>query len=92
MEASQARKQAIARLHAKHNLRTQAGVFVLLSLLLVIIWAASGAGEFWPIFPIAAFAVALGVQAWNVHGQKPITEEQIQEEMQRGDAPPAADS
>jgi CHASE2 domain-containing sensor protein len=89
MEAGNARKQAIARLHAKHNLRTQAGVFALVSLLLVIIWAASGAGEFWPIFPIAAFAVALGVQAWNVYGQKPITEEQIQEEMQRGESPPA---
>ena len=53
-------------------------------MLLIVIWAATGQGFFWPAFPIAAFALALATQAWHVYGDKPISEDQIQREMQRG--------
>jgi signal transduction histidine kinase len=39
------------------------GSAVLLSLFLIGVWAAAGAGSFWPVWPIAAFALVLGLRA-----------------------------
>jgi signal transduction histidine kinase len=39
------------------------GLSVLLSLFLIGVWAAGGAGSFWPVWPIAAFALVLGLRA-----------------------------
>jgi 2TM domain len=78
------RQQAIDRLQAKRGIGTTAVAFAGITVVLVVIWLASGRGFFWPIFAIAGFAIALGMQAYNVYGRKPITEEDIQREMQRG--------
>jgi len=56
--------------------------------LLVVIWAASGAGCFWPIWPIAGWGIALALHAQRVFGQKPISEADMNEEMQRVESPP----
>jgi signal transduction histidine kinase len=39
------------------------GLAALVSLFLIGIWAAGGRGSFWPVWPIAAFALALGLRA-----------------------------
>src|SRR5579862_2139076 len=39
------------------------GEAVLLSLFLIGIWAASGGGSFWPVWPIAVIALVLGLEA-----------------------------
>jgi hypothetical protein len=77
------RQQAIDRLQSKRGLSTTFIGFLALSVLLVVIWLVSGRGFFWPIFPIIGFAIAIAMQAWNVYGQKPITEEDIQREMRK---------
>jgi hypothetical protein len=80
---SSQRDDAIRRLTARHHL-TQTGIsFLGLSVVLVVIWAVSGAGEFWPAFPMLAFAFAFVSQAVAVYTHKGITEEDIQKEMQR---------
>ena len=48
------------------------------------IWAASGAGYFWPIWVILGWGIGIVFHAWTVFGQKPITEDDVQREMQRG--------
>ena len=53
-------------------------------MLLIVIWAISGAGTFWPAFPMGAFVLALAIQAWHIYGEKPITEADIQDELRRG--------
>lgn len=58
--------------------------FAALSLVFLVIWAVTGAGFFWPAFPIGAFVLALAIQAWHIYGEKPISEAEIQEEMRRG--------
>jgi signal transduction histidine kinase len=40
-----------------------AGIAVLVSLFLIGVWAAAGGGSFWPVWPIAAFALVLGLRA-----------------------------
>lgn len=77
------RDEAIRRLTAKRHLQQTGISFVGVSIVLVAIWAISGAGEFWPVFPILAFAFAFGSQALALYTHKGITEDDIQKEMQR---------
>ncbi|MGI8806150.1 MAG: DUF1707 domain-containing protein [Thermoleophilaceae bacterium] len=40
-------------------LRGELGAFVLVNILLVAIWAASGAGYFWPIWPLLGWGIGI---------------------------------
>jgi hypothetical protein len=51
------------RTAAKANLLRSVLWYGLLSLVLVVIWAASGRDYFWPVWPILGFMLALGWQA-----------------------------
>jgi hypothetical protein len=54
------------RTRAKANLLRLLLWWGLLSVVLVVIWAASGRGYFWPVWPILGFILALGAQAIGV--------------------------
>ena len=84
----QRRAAAIGRITDKRDFRNHALVYCAVNTLLVVIWAASGAGYFWPIWPIAGWGIALALHAWRTFGQKPISEADIVEEMHRLENPP----
>ncbi len=48
---------------AKSRRTRRVGEAVLLSLFLIGVWAAAGRGSFWPVWPIAVIALALGLEA-----------------------------
>jgi hypothetical protein len=77
------RSAAIARLKAKRDLRANLFSYVVINAVLIGIWAATGAGYFWPIWVILGWGIGLLFHAWTVYGQKPITEDDVQREMQR---------
>lgn len=79
------REAAIQRLKDKRDFTTHIVSYVLINGLLVLIWAITGAGYFWPIWVIAGWGVGLVLHAWTVFGQRPITEDEIEREMRRGD-------
>jgi len=54
------------REEAKASLLRLALWWGLLSVVLIVIWAASGRGYFWPVWPILGFMLALGGQAIGV--------------------------
>jgi len=80
---------AIARITDKRDFRNHAVVYCAVNMLLVVIWAASGAGYFWPIWPIAGWGIALALHAWRAFGHRPISEADIVEEMHRLESPPS---
>ena len=82
------RAAAIDRIANKREFRKHALVYCAVNTLLVVIWAASGAGYFWPIWAIAGWGVGLALHAWRIYGQKPISEDDIIEEMHRFDERP----
>ena len=79
------RDRAVESLKAKRALRTQIGMWVIISALLIGVWAVTGANFFWPVFPIGGWAIGLVVQAWNIYGPgaKPISEDEIARESER---------
>ena len=91
MDDDERRQAAIKRLKAKKDLRNHVAVYVAVNLLLVAIWAFSGAGFFWPVFTIVFWGFGVAMQAWSVLGDRGITEADVQREMGKmGDDGPVA--
>ena len=55
--------------------------YVVINLFLIGIWAVAGAGYFWPGWVLAGWGVLLLLDAWNAYFRRPITEQEIDEEM-----------
>jgi len=51
-DAEKRREAAIKRLEAKRGFNVHVAVYVIVNALLIVIWAFSGQGYFWPIWPI----------------------------------------
>jgi len=83
-ELDDRRRAALDRVRAKRDFRNHLGVYLIINTLLVVIWAATGGGYFWPIWPIAGWGVGLAFHAWSAYFEKPISEEEILREMDRG--------
>jgi hypothetical protein len=50
---------------------------------LIGIWAFTGAGFFWPAFPLFGWGIGLVLNAWDVYWRKPLSEDRIRDEMER---------
>jgi uncharacterized membrane protein YecN with MAPEG domain len=78
------REAAISRLKAKRAFQANIVSYLVVNAFLVGIWAVSGAGFFWPIFVMLGWGFGLVMHAWQVYGQKGISEDDVQREMGRG--------
>lgn len=77
------RELARKRLQAKRDLKTHAVAYVVVNTFLVIVWALSGGGFFWPVWVIAGWGIGLAMNVWEVYGRKPITEADVDDELRR---------
>ena len=77
------RDQAIERLKKKRDFKTHVLMYVTVNAFLVVIWAISDSGFFWPIFPILGWGIGVIANAWDVYGRKPISEDEIRREVDR---------
>ncbi len=79
------RELAIRRVKAKREFKTHVVVYLVVNTALVGIWAASGAGYFWPIWSIGGWGIGLFFNWWSCyHEARPITENDIRREMGNG--------
>lgn len=77
------RELAVSQLKKKRDFRAHVFIYVAVNAMLVVIWAVTGSGFFWPIFPILGWGVGVAANAWDVYGRKPIGEDEIQREAER---------
>ena len=77
------REEAISRLKKKRDFRSHVFIYVAVNTALVAIWAITGAGFFWPVFPILGWGIGVAANAWDVYGRKPLTEDEIRRETER---------
>jgi len=79
------RAAAIHRVKAKRAFRYHVAIYVIVNALLVVVWAATGAGYFWPVWPIVGWGIGVAAHWRFTYFEKPISEEDIRREMERGD-------
>ena len=78
------REAAVRRVMAKRGFRLHAAIYLAVNALLVVIWALSGEGYFWPILAMLGWGIGLAFHGWSVLLRKPISEDEIRREMDRG--------
>jgi len=78
------REVALKRVKGRRDFRNHVAAYLVVNTMLVLIWAFSGAGYFWPIWIVAAWGVGLALNAWAAYFKKPITEDEIRREMGQG--------
>ena len=84
MNSDEVRGRALANLKHRRGLQKQLKTYAIVNVTLVIIWALSGRGDFWPIWPIVFWGLALVYRAMIFQGsEKPISETEIEQEMNR---------
>jgi len=76
------RHQAIQRLKKKHDFHAHLLVYGMVNAFLVAIWAVTGAGFFWPIFPIVGWGIGVVMNAWDVYRSEEPDEDHIRREME----------
>ncbi|RIK05732.1 MAG: hypothetical protein DCC49_12180 [Acidobacteria bacterium] len=82
---SDPRRAAVKRIEARRGFQTHLVAYIAVNILLTGIWAVSSSGSFfWPIFVMLGWGVGLVMNAWTVYGRKPITDADIEREMDRG--------
>lgn len=82
-QASAEYEAARARVERKRKFRADVAAYVVINAGLVAAWAVAGFGYFWPGWVLAAWGLALAIDAWNVYIQHPITAADIEREMRR---------
>lgn len=76
------RDRAVKQLKKKRDFYGHVLVYVLVNSMLVVIWAVTSHGFFWPVFPILGWGIGVAMNAWDVW-QGDFSEEQISHEMER---------
>ena len=82
-ENDELRKQARQRVQKRRDLGAHAVAYVVINLMLIGIWAISGGGYFWPAWVLLAWGVGLVLNVWDVYFRRPVTDADIEREMQR---------
>ncbi len=79
-----ARGQAVTQLKKRRDFHAHLLVYVLVNAFLVVLWAVIDVhGFFWPVFFIAGWGIGVVMNAWDVYWRHPITEADIQREIER---------
>ena len=85
--ASDVRDVALERLKKRRDFKAHVAVYILVNLVVWGIWvviaANSGSWWPWPIFVTLFWGIGLVMNAWDVYVRKPITEQELQHEIER---------
>lgn len=77
------RSVAVKRLKERADLLNHLVAYFVINAALIAIWAVTGHGYFWPGWVLGGWGIGLALHAWNTLWQRPITQEQVNREMER---------
>jgi hypothetical protein len=77
------RERALERIEKKQEFHAHLLAYVLVNAMLVGIWAVTGAGFFWPVFPLLGWGIGIGFHAWDTYRVGEPSEAQIEREVRR---------
>ena len=82
-ELDQGQMRAVAQVQRWHDFKAHVGAYLLINAILIIIWAATGGGTFWPGISLAAWGLGLSSQHF-LNSFSPITTDRVRRELRRG--------
>jgi hypothetical protein len=74
---------AHARVLRKRKFRGDVVAYLVINAFLVVIWAVSGFGYFWPVWVLGGWGVLLVLDGWDAYYRHDVTEQDIQREMRK---------
>jgi uncharacterized ion transporter superfamily protein YfcC len=77
------RDRALKRLKKRRDFAGHLIVYVLVNSFLIVIWAVTSGGFFWPMFPLLGWGIGVAMNAWDVWRGGDFSEEQIAREVHR---------
>jgi hypothetical protein len=77
------REAARRRVQSRRDFAAHFVAYIVINSFLIGIWAITGGGYFWPVWVIAAWGAGLVLHAWDVFLRRPVTDEDIEEELAR---------
>jgi len=78
------RQEALKRIRSRRALTGSVLSYAVVNGMLVVIWALTGRGYFWPGWVLGGWGVGLALHALSVYPPRPmISEEQVRREMDR---------
>jgi hypothetical protein len=89
-ENDDTRSDARKRLEKRRDFAAHVVTYAVVNLMLIGIWAVTGAGYFWPAWVIFGWGVGLILNAWDVYFRRPVTEADIDREVARNQESPGA--
>jgi hypothetical protein len=82
-QGNEERDAARKRVQARRDFTNHLVTYVVVNAFLVITWAVTGAGYFWPVWVLGGWGVGLALHAWDVFLRRPVTEADIDNELRR---------
>jgi hypothetical protein len=76
------RERAMTSLRRKREFWSHLALYVIVNGFLVGVWATTGGGYFWPIWPIVGWGIGVFFHGWDVYA-RPLSEDRIRREMDR---------
>jgi hypothetical protein len=67
----QLRQRAVKRLRARAGFWTHLLIYLTFNTFIIVIWAVTGGGFFWPVFLIVLWGIGLIANAWEAFGPRP---------------------
>lgn len=80
---SEERRLARERVEAKRGFTSHVVAYVVVNAFLIGIWAVTGRDYFWPGWVLGGWGIGLVLHAWEVFLRRPVTEADIERELQR---------
>ena len=77
------REEARKRVTKKRDLGAHLVVYVVVNTMVVVLWALTGGGYFWPAWLMVCWGVGLVLNIWDVYFRRPVTEHDVEREMER---------
>ena len=77
------RDEALQQIKRRREFWQDLVSYVIVNAGLIIVWAITGAGYFWPGWVLGGWGIGLLFHAWATFGPKPIHEDEIRREMDR---------
>ena len=74
--------RAVAQVQRWHDFKAHVGAYLAINAVLIIIWAPTGAGTFWPGISLAACGLGLSSQHF-LNSFSPIATERVRRELRR---------